>query len=66
MDEFLGTPGKDTPLENDAPNLATCVAESRMACKMRFIVGCAPVVYGVPVPVSISQSKHHVYQEEIK
>jgi Peptidase family C50 len=30
-------------------SVAKCVAESRAACKMRYIVGCAPVCYGVPV-----------------
>jgi separase len=30
-------------------SLASCVATSRSACKLRFIVGCAPVCYGVPV-----------------
>lgn len=66
IDGFLGTPGKETPSDNIAHNLAECVAESRMACKMRFIVGCAPVVYGVPVSVALGQSKHRVCQEGIK
>mmetsp|Transcript_54701 Transcript_54701/g.63947 ORF Transcript_54701/g.63947 Transcript_54701/m.63947 type:complete len:350 (-) Transcript_54701:732-1781(-) len=30
-------------------SLAHCVADARGACKMRYIVGCAPVCYGVPV-----------------
>lgn len=30
-------------------SLAQCVAIARDACKMRYIVGCAPVCYGVPV-----------------
>jgi separase len=30
-------------------SIAKCVAESRTACKMRYIVGCAPVCYGFPV-----------------
>jgi Peptidase family C50 len=30
-------------------SIAKCVAESRAACKMRYIVGCAPVCYGFPV-----------------
>mmetsp|Transcript_25892 Transcript_25892/g.39783 ORF Transcript_25892/g.39783 Transcript_25892/m.39783 type:complete len:778 (-) Transcript_25892:1210-3543(-) len=30
-------------------SLAQCVANARSACKMRYIVGCAPVYYGVPV-----------------
>mmetsp|Transcript_63794 Transcript_63794/g.94766 ORF Transcript_63794/g.94766 Transcript_63794/m.94766 type:complete len:175 (+) Transcript_63794:907-1431(+) len=36
---------------NDDPNpsLPECVAAARDACKMRYIVGCAPVCYGVPV-----------------
>jgi hypothetical protein len=30
-------------------NLAACVARARSACKLRYIVGGAPVIYGVPV-----------------
>lgn len=30
-------------------SLPRCVADARSVCKMRHIVGCAPVVYGVPV-----------------
>lgn len=29
-------------------NLAACVAIARSACKLRYIIGCAPVIYGVP------------------
>lgn len=35
--------------KNDGASLASCVARSRSACKLRYIVGCAPVCYGVPV-----------------
>ena len=30
-------------------NIAKCVASSRNACKLKYIVGAAPVVYGIPV-----------------
>jgi len=33
----------------DNPSLAKCVATARSACKMKYIVGCAPVCYGIPV-----------------
>lgn len=29
-------------------SLAECVSKARSACKMKFIVGCAPVHYGIP------------------
>lgn len=32
-----------------APSLAKCVASARRACKLRYIVGSAPVCYGIPV-----------------
>merc|ERR1712238_407578 len=32
-------------------SIAESVAKSRNACKMSYIVGCAPVVYGVPVRI---------------
>ena len=38
------------------PSLAKCVAYARRACKLRFIVGSAPVCYGLPVlcsPISV-------------
>lgn len=43
LEDFLDPRG-------DAPkNLPQCVARARAVCKMRHIVGAAPVVYGVPV-----------------
>lgn len=36
-------------LSGRSPNLAKCVADARRACKLQFIVGSAPVCYGVPV-----------------
>ena len=33
-------------------SLAKCVAEARRACKLRYIVGSAPVYYGVPLKCS--------------
>jgi hypothetical protein len=29
-------------------NLAACVARARSAPKLRYIIGCAPVIFGVP------------------
>ena len=37
---FLAEPGASLP---------ECVAQARAVCKMRHIVGCAPVCYGVPM-----------------
>ena len=31
--------------------LSTVVQQSRQACKMKYLVGCAPVVYGLPVGI---------------
>jgi hypothetical protein len=36
-------------------SLAKCVAYARRACKLRFIVGSAPVCYGLPVVCSASR-----------
>ena len=33
-------------------SLAECVDKARSACKMRYLVGCAPVCYGFPVSLS--------------
>ena len=33
---------------NQPPSLAKCVATARRACKLRYIVGSAPVCYGLP------------------
>jgi separase len=30
-------------------SVAECVAHARSACKLRYMIGCAPVCYGVPV-----------------
>lgn len=40
LDKFLGDEDSD---------VAKCVSESRKVCKMRYIVGAAVVVYGVPI-----------------
>jgi hypothetical protein len=34
---------------SSTPSLAGSVAISRSACKLRYLVGCAPVCYGVPM-----------------
>ena len=36
---------------NTGSSLAQCVADARDACKMRYIVGCAPVCFGIPVSI---------------
>jgi separase len=35
--------------DNAGVSLAECVAHARSACKLRYMTGCAPVCYGVPV-----------------
>ncbi len=35
--------------DDEVVNIAETVARTRNVCKMKHIVGCAPVVYGVPV-----------------
>jgi len=37
-------------------NVAQNVSSSRDACKLKYIVGCAPVVYGIPVAVGCNSS----------
>lgn len=39
--------------EDRTRSLSSCVATSRSACKLRFIVGCAPVCYGIPVHLRV-------------
>jgi hypothetical protein len=36
---------------DDGTNLAENVTLSRSACKLKYLVGCAPVCYGIPVKV---------------
>ena len=40
LTRFMSEPGASLP---------ECVAQARAVCKMRHIVGCAPVCYGVPI-----------------
>lgn len=35
--------------KDDSSSLAECVALARSSCKMSYLVGCAPVCYGLPV-----------------
>ncbi|GMH71759.1 hypothetical protein TrST_g6813 [Triparma strigata] len=42
--EFL-----DKFLSDEDSDMAKCISESRKVCKMRYIVGAAVVVYGVPI-----------------
>lgn len=39
-------------VKGQGDSLAKCVAEARRACKLRYIVGSAPVCYGVPIKCS--------------
>ena len=39
----------DTPIDDGTKSMAHCVADARQVCKMRYIVGCAPVCYGFPI-----------------
>lgn len=41
-------------------SLAQCVAASRSACKLKYLVGCAPVCYGVPTFISKTSSSHQL------
>ncbi|KAL3816332.1 hypothetical protein ACHAXA_011432, partial [Cyclostephanos tholiformis] len=50
MEDFFRTHA-DNFCQN--PSLAKCVAYARRACKLRFIVGSAPVCYGLPVASSM-------------
>jgi separase len=38
----------------EGESMAKCVADARRACKLRYIVGSAPVCYGVPVKCSLT------------
>ncbi|CAJ1949867.1 unnamed protein product [Cylindrotheca closterium] len=44
FEKFFGESGN-----HSFESLGYCVANSRSSCKLRYIVGCAPVCYGVPV-----------------
>lgn len=35
--------------KQDTTDVATAVSEARSACKMRYLVGSAPIIYGFPV-----------------
>ncbi|KAL7541613.1 hypothetical protein ACHAXR_011062 [Thalassiosira sp. AJA248-18] len=48
MEDFVQIQG-DIFSPRSFPSLAKCVANARKACKLRYIVGSAPVCYGVPV-----------------
>lgn len=37
--------------QDQRTNVAQNVSIARNACKLKYIVGCAPIVYGVPVAV---------------
>jgi len=56
MEDFLQSHQSDTLSPKSSLSLAKCVANARRACKLRFIVGSAPVCYGVPVVCSPSIS----------
>ena len=46
LDKFL--------LGSEGHSLARCVGDARSSCKMRHIVGLAPVCYGVPIHLAKS------------
>jgi len=48
MEDFVQSQEDNIP-PNSPLSLAKCVGNARRACKLRFIVGSAPVCYGVPV-----------------
>jgi len=48
MENFFGD-CEDAGSSKQSPSLAKCVADARSACKLRYIVGSAPVCYGIPV-----------------
>ncbi len=41
--------------DNSGRSIAQCVSDARDACKMKYLVGCAPVCYGLPVFVRDEQ-----------
>ena len=49
LEDFVQSQGDDFPPRRRSPSLAKCVSNARRACKLRYIVGSAPVCYGVPV-----------------
>jgi separase len=40
--------GKPSGLETDGVSVIKALAESREVCKLKYITGAAPVVYGIP------------------
>lgn len=54
FEAFLGGGGAGDGNRKRAPTLAQAVAESRSECKMPFVIGYAPVCYGIPVTVAKS------------
>ncbi|EED96174.1 hypothetical protein THAPSDRAFT_260749, partial [Thalassiosira pseudonana CCMP1335] len=48
MEDFFN-PSNDGSSPRSSPFLSKCVADARRACKLRYIVGSAPVCYGIPV-----------------
>lgn len=58
LDNFLG--GADDDYADEAQvsrSLAKSVSVSRSACKLRYLVGCAPVCYGIPVHLLRTQKR---------
>ena len=51
IDKFLEHLLKTWLASEDGTSLSAIVQESRKACKMKNLVGCAPVVYGLPVVI---------------
>jgi len=40
--------GESVKKNRDAVSLVTAVAQSRDSCKLKYLTGAAPVVYGIP------------------
>ncbi len=46
--------------DSSGRSIAQCVSDARDACKMKYLVGCAPVCYGFPVFVQDDQRRKRV------
>lgn len=48
FDELQLTPEGVTSLRVDPKSVVTAVAQARDCCKLKYLTGAAPVVYGIP------------------
>lgn len=44
----VGTWSADTPKRGGELSVVTAIAQSRDVCKLKYLTGAAPVVYGIP------------------